>query len=51
MAPIIMRQLLDAKVDVNLITKLKRLESNKRVPFNALVEEAFKDLLNKYEQQ
>lgn len=45
------RQQLGARVNVDLIKKLKHLAIDKNVSFNVLIEEAFEDLLKKHKQK
>jgi len=45
------RQQLGARVDVNIIKKLKHIAIDKNVSFNVLIEEALEDFLKKYKQK
>lgn len=45
------RQQLGARVNADLIKKLKHLAIDKNVSFNILIEEALEDLLKKYKQK
>ncbi len=45
------RQQLGARVNADLIKKLKHLAIDKGVSFNILIEEALEDLLKKYRQK
>ncbi len=45
------RQQLGARVNVDLIKKLKHLAIDQNVSFNVLIEEALEDILKKYKQK
>lgn len=45
------RQQLGARVDVDIIKKLKHLAIDKHVAFNVLIEEALEDFLRKNKQK
>ncbi|KAF0146178.1 MAG: hypothetical protein FD156_205 [Nitrospirae bacterium] len=45
------RQQLGARVNTEMIKKIKHLAIDKNVSFNVLIEEALEDLLKKYKQK
>lgn len=45
------KQQLGARVNVDLIKKLKHIAIDKNVSFNVILEEALEDLLKKYKQK
>ena len=47
----VVRQQLGARVNIDLIKKLKHLAIDKNVSFNVIIEEALEDLLKKYKQK
>ena len=47
----VIRQQLGARVNADMIKKIKHLAIDKDVSFNVLIEEALEDLLKKYKQK